>query len=209
MKAARSLSMERIMAVSGLESFCQAGKLSDWPCWNKFESDGHLFLYLQLKEKIIPAFEATHGADYEASFFIDNSQGHSEYGEDALLISCMNIKPGGKQASMCNGWYICDGVKILQSMVYPSDHPNFPDAPKGVKAILTEHNLWQQWLWGKCEKACKLDADACCKKYILEQQPVLWFHPIHVWFHFYFSFHESLEQHAMNACSSIFTFFYA
>jgi len=38
---------------------------------------------------------------------------------------------------------------------------------------------------------------------------VLRFHPQHVRFHFYFSFYKSLEQHAMNACSSIFTFFHA
>jgi len=38
---------------------------------------------------------------------------------------------------------------------------------------------------------------------------LLRFHPIHVRFHFYFSFHKTLEQHAMNACSSIFTFFHA
>jgi len=39
---------------------------------------------------------------------------------------------------------------------------------------------------------------------------VLRFHPQHVQFHFYlFILQISLEQHAMNACSSIFTFFHA
>jgi len=39
---------------------------------------------------------------------------------------------------------------------------------------------------------------------------VLQFHPQHVQFHFYISFLQiSPEQHAMNACSSIFTFFHA
>ena len=37
---------------------------------------------------------------------------------------------------------------------------------------------------------------------------VLRFHPQHVWFHFYF-LQSLLEQHAMNACSFIFTFFHA
>ena len=72
---------------------------------------------------------------------------------------------------MCNGWYICDGVKISQSMIYPSNHSYHPDTPKDVKAILIEHGLWQQWLQGKCEKTCKPDADACCNKHILERQP--------------------------------------
>ena len=40
--------------------------------------------FMQMSEKIIPAFEAAHGAGYRALFLIDNSQGHSAYAEDAL-----------------------------------------------------------------------------------------------------------------------------
>jgi hypothetical protein len=133
---------------------------------DKIESDR-----IQLKEKIIPAFEVAHGAGYQALFLIDNSQGHSAYGEDALLILQMNIKPGGKQAHMRNGWYIHDGIRVSQSMVYSHDHPDHPDMPKGVKAILVEHGLWQPQLQGKCDKACKPDANNCCNKCILELQP--------------------------------------
>lgn len=53
---------------------------------------------LQLCEKIIPAFENVHGPRYQALIMVDNSQGHSAYAEDALLVSHMNINPGGKQA---------------------------------------------------------------------------------------------------------------
>jgi len=38
---------------------------------------------------------------------------------------------------------------------------------------------------------------------------LLRFYPQHVQFYFYFSFYKSLEQHAMNTCSSIFTIFHA
>jgi hypothetical protein len=41
----------------------------------------------QLKEKIIPVFEDTHGPGYQALFLIDNSQGHSAYPMDVLLAS--------------------------------------------------------------------------------------------------------------------------
>ncbi|KIK18907.1 hypothetical protein PISMIDRAFT_54765, partial [Pisolithus microcarpus 441] len=93
----------------------------------------------QMLEKIIPAFEAAHGAGCRALFLIDNSQGHSAYAEDALRVSSrMNINPGGKQARMRKGWFICDGVRIEQDMVYSPEHPHFPDQPKGIKAILTE-----------------------------------------------------------------------
>ena len=78
---------------------------------------------MQLQEKIIPAFEQAHGAGYQALFLVDNSQGHSAYAEDALLISRMNIKPGGKQARMHSGWYLCDGQKVDQPMIFPVNHP--------------------------------------------------------------------------------------
>ncbi|KAG1800178.1 uncharacterized protein BJ212DRAFT_1450175 [Suillus subaureus] len=57
----------------------------------------------QLTEKIIPTFEHACCPRYQALFLIDNSQGHSAYAEDALLVSCMNIHPGWKQANMWNG----------------------------------------------------------------------------------------------------------
>jgi len=126
---------------------------------------------LQLKNKLIPAFERAHGAGYQALFLIDNSQGHSAYGEDALVISRMNIKPGGRQARMCNGWFMQGGVKVHQPMIYPINHPDLPETPKGVKAVLMECGLWQPKLHGKCEKACKSNEDACCNKWILERQP--------------------------------------
>ncbi|KAG1858571.1 hypothetical protein F4604DRAFT_1882904 [Suillus subluteus] len=71
--------------------------------WN-----GEMFL----NEKIIPTFEHIHGPGYQALFLIDNSQGHSTYAEDALLVSCMNINPAGKQARMRNGWFLRDGIQV-------------------------------------------------------------------------------------------------
>jgi hypothetical protein len=101
---------------------------------------------------------------------VDNSQGHSAYAEDALLVSRMNVRPGGKQARMQNGWFSHNGQKITQPMVFPSDHPHFPNKPKGMKAVLTERGLFQSGLHGKCQK-CDGDNDACCNKHILELQP--------------------------------------
>jgi hypothetical protein len=98
---------------------------------------------LQLVEKMIPAFERAHGAGYQALFLIDNSQGHSAYSEDALLVSQMNVKPGGKQAHVRDGWYLHEGQKIVQLMIFPADHPQYPNAPKGIKAVLTKCGLYQ------------------------------------------------------------------
>ncbi|KAJ8580330.1 hypothetical protein M405DRAFT_890518, partial [Rhizopogon salebrosus TDB-379] len=98
---------------------------------------GELFVK-QLTEKIIPAFEQAHGPGYQALFMVNNSQGHSAYAEDALLVSRMNVKPGGKQARMHDGWFMRDGHKISQPMIFPCDHSAFPNEPKGIKVILTE-----------------------------------------------------------------------
>ena len=61
---------------------------------------------LQLCEKIIPAFEKVHSPGYQALIMVDNSEGHSAYAEDALLVSHMNINPGRKQAQMHHGCYL-------------------------------------------------------------------------------------------------------
>ena len=100
---------------------------------------------------------------------VDNSQGHSAYAENALLVSRMNVRPGGKQARMRNGWFLRDGQKISQPMVFPCDHPDFLNEPKGIKTVLTERGLFQSGLRGKCQK-CDGDKDDCCNKRILELQ---------------------------------------
>jgi hypothetical protein len=122
-------------------------------------------------EKIIPAFERAHSAGDQALFLVDNSQAHSAYSEDALLVSRMNVKPGGKQARMHDGWYFCNGQKIIQLMNFPANHAEYPNEPKGIKAVLTERGLYQQYLRGKCQNKCKVDATDCCNKHILELQP--------------------------------------
>jgi hypothetical protein len=43
--------------------------------------------FAKIQEKIIPAFERAHGPGYQALIMVDNSQGHSAYSADALLVS--------------------------------------------------------------------------------------------------------------------------
>ena len=74
---------------------------------------------------------------------VDNSQGHCAYPDDALLVSRMNLNPGGKQACLRDGWYIHNGHKIVQPMVFPTNHPSYPNAPKGMKYVLMERGLWR------------------------------------------------------------------
>ncbi|KAF9441498.1 hypothetical protein P691DRAFT_799457 [Macrolepiota fuliginosa MF-IS2] len=90
---------------------------------------GELFI----KEKIIPAFECAYPPNYQMLLMVDNSQGHSAYAEDALLVSRMNMNPGGKQAVMQDGWFVCNGERVTQTMVFPPSHPQFPGLPKGMQ----------------------------------------------------------------------------
>lgn len=127
---------------------------------------------MQLTKKIIPAFEKAHGPSYQALIMVDNSQGHSAYAANALVVSRMNIKPGGKQALMHNTWFMQNGEKVTQTMVYPSNHPTYPNKAKGIKAVLTEWGLCPvSRTRGKCESKCDPDTTSCCLKRILERQP--------------------------------------
>ena len=102
---------------------------------------------------------------------VDHSQGHAAYSEDALVVLCMNVRPGRKQAHMHDSWYLRDGRKVVQSMKFPADHAEYPNQPKGIKEILTEHGLYQGNLRGKCSSKCDPDKTDCCNKRILEHQP--------------------------------------
>lgn len=105
---------------------------------------------------------------------VDNSQGHSAYSEDALLITQMNVNPGGKQAHPWDGWFVPSGestsAKVSQSMVYPADHPKFPGQPKGIKNVLLERGFDVHDFCGKCKK-CDPNLETCCCKHILKLQP--------------------------------------
>ena len=61
-------------------------------------------------------------------FLSDQSSGHTAYDDDALIVSRMNVKPGGCQPKMRDTVY--DGV--TQRMVFD---------PKGMKQILIERHI--------------------------------------------------------------------
>jgi hypothetical protein len=82
----------------------------------------------------------------------------------------MNVRPGGKQAWMYHTWFIHNGEKFTQDIIFPPNHPKHPNDPKSIKAVLTEHSLFWANHWGKCQK-CELGSTDCCNKWILELQP--------------------------------------
>jgi hypothetical protein len=123
-----------------------------------------------LRGKIIPAFEAAHGPGFQAMLMVDNSQGYSMYAENALVISRMNVRPGGKQAKMHDTWFMKNGLRVSQTMVFPLNHADHPNEPKGMQEVLKEQGLYPAGLHKKCKK-CPLIDDNCCCKTILAQRP--------------------------------------
>jgi hypothetical protein len=103
---------------------------------------------------------------------VDHSQGHCMYRLDALLVSRMNLNPGGKQAHMRDGWWMDGSVRRIQKMDYPADHREFPGEPKGMKVVLQERGLWPAGRFVKeCKKGLHAAARDCCATRMLELQP--------------------------------------
>ncbi len=105
---------------------------------------------------------------------VDNSQGHSAYAKDALLAHRMNWRSSGKQASMRDGWFMMEGMRVVQKMTFPATHAKFPNKPKGARQILTERGLYRSKLKFNCDSTpskCDPDAHDCCGRRILELQP--------------------------------------
>ena len=70
---------------------------------------------------------------------------------------------------MRDTWFIRDGQKLDQPMVFPSNHPEFPNQPKGMRQVLIERGLWKDKLRMQCKSDCT--SNLCCAKRILELQP--------------------------------------
>ena len=147
---------------------------------NRYESISHLMVHkhwaddYQIKNKIIPVFKRLHGPEYQALIMVDNSQGHSTWPKNALHVQNMNLNPSGKVPCIHDGWFICtDGVWVSQLMVFPPNHPTFPNQPKGMKAVLQEHSLCCSGMLLICqdETKCEPTATTCCATRVLEHQP--------------------------------------
>ena len=69
--------------------------------------------------------------------------------EDGLNSAKMNVNSGGKQPKMHQTFFGSDNT--LQSMVFPSNHSQYPNEPKGMKQVLIERGLWKEGLKGDCK----------------------------------------------------------
>ena len=84
----------------------------------------------------------------------------------------MNLNPAGKQARMRDGWFLQNGEKVAQPMIFPKDDPKFPNQPKGMRQVLLERGLWVDKLQMKCHgEKCAPGSVNCCAKRLLNLQP--------------------------------------
>ena len=114
-------------------------------------------------ERMVGKFESMHPG-CKGLFCFDQSSNHAAMPEDALVASRMNLNPGGKDVPiMRNGWFMRDGVKVVQTMV------NEQAEPKGIKAVLVERGLWDR-LRLECDH-CPEGSDSCCARKIMASQP--------------------------------------
>ncbi len=84
------------------------------------------------------AVQAMTGACYKCVFMTDNSPIHCKMAADALKPRAMNVKPGGLQPHVGNGWCWKNGERIQQSVTFSPDHPEFPNQPKGLRQVVLE-----------------------------------------------------------------------
>lgn len=51
-------------------------------------------------------------------FLFDNSKSHGIMAPDALVVSSMNLKPGGAQPKMRDGWFMRGEERVVQTMCF-------------------------------------------------------------------------------------------
>lgn len=123
----------------------------------------------------IPIFDAAFPG-CQAVFAFDNASSHNAYAADALRVGNMNLNPGGKQATMREGFI--QGKQMQQNMQFPANYhdPQLAGKPKGIKRVLKERDLWpaERGLLLECPRThnrpgCSPEG-GCCARRILEAE---------------------------------------
>jgi hypothetical protein len=106
-------------------------------------------LVKQLKDRAFPIFKILH-PNCDGLFVFDNSQNHHAKPPDALSVSIINLKDGGKNTRpMRNGWYINSSGQRVDQPLYTQNKL------KGLKTILIERGIWPNGGLSR-DNACKL-----------------------------------------------------
>ncbi|EEQ99708.1 hypothetical protein Pmar_PMAR010971 [Perkinsus marinus ATCC 50983] len=112
----------------------RAGSVLDVSSDGYYNSDRCLVDFQECSE----AIKSLSNGRYHCVFMTDRSPIHCKYPGDGLNVRMMNVKPGGQQPKMRDGWFMKKGKRVTQSMVFPEDHPTHPGEAKGLRQVALE-----------------------------------------------------------------------
>jgi hypothetical protein len=88
------------------------------------------------------------------------------------------LRPGGEQAQLRDGWFMKEGCKVFQPMIFLPDEPTSCSKAKEMQQVLVEQGLWQLGLKMQCRKKkdgtgnkCLPESTDCWAKCVLDLQP--------------------------------------
>ena len=102
----------------------------------------------------------SHRTNFEGG--VQGFQSYCAQAIESYLHLVVNGNQNGILASETDAeWFInAAGEKTMQAMIFPTDHPNNPDQPKGMKQVLMEQGPCQPGLKYK-KPICHSDATPC------------------------------------------------
>ena len=89
-----------------------------------------------LSHQAIDIVQKNYGGKYTPVFKTDHSPIHSGFASDALNANRMNVNPGGSQPKMRPGWFLRNGQKVIQQMIF--EEGPLEGVPKGLKQVVKE-----------------------------------------------------------------------
>jgi len=93
-------------------------------------------LFLKDVKQACHIVDKNSGGVFKPIFLMDWSPIHAKKLDNALNAKCMNVRPCGHQPLMEDGFFLKDGIKVTQHMVF-QDGPNRGMA-KGLKKVCSE-----------------------------------------------------------------------
>ena len=125
-------------------------------------------LIKQVKERVIPTFEAAHPG-CQALLIFDQSSAHASLPPDALKAFEMNKSNGGKQRRQKDTTIPMDSPAVeMRSKVQLMTTEN--GEPKGLEQTLQERGFKVDKMRAKCSPVCPWENDSCCMARLLSKQ---------------------------------------
>ena len=120
----------------------------------------------QVEKEVLEEFRRLHpqidDMDAQGVFVFDHSTGHQCFKPDALVATHLNLKEGGSQPALRDGWVWVErnGKRVKE----PFKMVNEDGIPKGARQVLKDRGLWRPGLRLVCKDDPKMNATSCRKR---------------------------------------------